>query len=544
MLLLMACNTASNKNKVAHKKVIKPAVVGDKVAPIIKQLLTERVLKPFPTQPRLEKEAMPLLDSFYVARSYSAAWFEGAKPTHNAKALLALFNQSFEYGLDTERYETGAFAALIGDSAPKVLPDTLIAACDVALTHYAMLFTANLSSGMLDSASVDYKFKPSKLRVDLPDYLSEAIENNAVTDSILALQPPYKEYRLLQQGLAKFVRNRVLTDDSIAIPDYKRDSAGCYAKVRDVLVARHYLDTTSAQNDSLLREAIKQFQESRGLEADGKPGKNTRAALGQSNLELYLQAAASMERWRWETTLDSDRTWVNLPAYHLKIVQHDSVYRIHKVIVGKPATPSPELSSRISYFIVNPYWFVPYSIASNEILPHIKEDPTYLQKKHYRLFDNKNKEIDPATVDWKKITAKNFPYTVRRDAGDFNDLGLIKFMFPNPYSVYLHDTPSRNLFTSDARGLSHGCIRLENPFEFANYLLIRDSQNVKIDTIAKLVVNKEQRTISLKKPMAIYIRYFTTEGGADGQLYFYQDIYGRDEPIREKMLKSRQQLAL
>ena len=516
----------------------------ERVQQLIPKVLDEKRLMAVTGFPNVDTAVRPFLEAFYDSIDDAPMWTEQGKLSKDGKELVSLFTTSMNYGLDSTLYKGHFFASVFPTDSTK-LDENKAAQIDVALTYYALLFCTHLSVGQIDSATFKPAFKGARMKVDLVDYIQSAVEDKNFKQRILALQPSFNEYKLLQKGLEHFMETHSqLVDDSIEIPDYKTDSVASFKMVKQILVARRYLDTADAGDNKKYIAALKKFQSERYLEADGKPGKNTRIALSTSDYDLYCQAAASMERWRWETDMSPNRAWVNLPAFHLKIVDADTVVRIHRVIVGKPETPSPEVSSRISYFILNPNWSVPFSIATKELLPHVQKDVSYLENKHYRVFDKNNKEVDPKKIDWKKMSKKNFGYTIKRDPGDFNDLGFIKFIFSNPYSIYLHDTNNRNLFTKDVRGLSHGCIRLDQPFDFADYLLQRDSSKIDIDSVKAIQESGVQKTIMLKHPLPIYTRYLTTEGDTGSRLNFYQDMYGRDQKIKANMLKKQSKPAV
>ncbi|WP_162549775.1 L,D-transpeptidase family protein [Hymenobacter nivis] len=246
----------------------------------------------------------------------------------------------------------------------------------------------------------------------------------------------------------------------------------------------------------------------------------------------YEQVAANLERWRWDALPPTpDYVLINIAACELLVVAHDSVLRRHRVVVGKPTTPTPTLSSAIDRFTLAPDWHVPRSIATREMLPRLKRNAGYLAQGNYALYNGQDHLIDPRSVDWARVTARNFPYTIRQSAGCDNALGNIVFRFANPYAVYLHDTPERQVFAQPYRALSHGCIRLEGPFELAAYLLRRGGQPAQLPSEAACARQPRPREVQLRRPMPLFVRYATctAEGG---HLRFLADPYHRDEVIR------------
>ena len=252
----------------------------------------------------------------------------------------------------------------------------------------------------------------------------------------------------------------------------------------------------------------------------------------------YEQVALNLERWRRETIPDSAYLLINIPAFALQVVSADSVLRQHRVIVGKPQTSTPTLSSVIRHFTLAPDWHVPRSIATKEILPRLKQDVGYLARNNFAVYDARGRLLDPYQINWQQVTARSFAYTIRQSAGCDNALGNIVFRFQNPYSIYLHDTPVRQAFQQPFRALSHGCIRVEHPFQLATFLLRRGGQNVPLPSEDECARQPRPQEVQLAQPMAVHIRYATC-AAEGGQLRFYPDIYGHDAALRRQLQLAR-----
>lgn len=253
----------------------------------------------------------------------------------------------------------------------------------------------------------------------------------------------------------------------------------------------------------------------------------------------YEQAAVNLERWRWEAwPPDSEYVFINLPAYELLVVAHDSVMRRHRVIIGKPATPTPTLSSTIRYFTLAPDWHLPRSIATKEILPHLKKDPGYLALNNLSLYDAEGRGLDPYAVNWATVTPQNFSYTIQQSAGCDNALGNVVFRFANPYSVYLHDTPTRQYFEQPNRAASHGCIRLAEPLQLAAYLLRRDGRPVRLPSESECAHQPRPHDVRLVRTMPLHVGYATCTA-ENGQLRFFADVYGRDKAVRRALFGAK-----
>ncbi|MCI1186911.1 L,D-transpeptidase family protein [Hymenobacter sp. DH14] len=247
----------------------------------------------------------------------------------------------------------------------------------------------------------------------------------------------------------------------------------------------------------------------------------------------FERVALNLERWRAEPIEEAEYLLVNIPAFELLVLGHDTVLRRARVIVGKPATPTPTLRSRIRYFTLAPVWNVPYSIASQEMLPRLQDDPSFLAESNLAVYDGRGRRRNPWRIDWGEVTEQNFKYTVQQEAGPRNVLGNFVFHFPNPYLVYLHDTPERQLFARPDRALSHGCIRVERPRELAAWLLRREGNPTPLLTPAQARQCPPQDVL-LRRPLPIFIRYATCTA-ENGRLRFYQDIYGQDQALREAL---------
>lgn len=247
----------------------------------------------------------------------------------------------------------------------------------------------------------------------------------------------------------------------------------------------------------------------------------------------FERIALNLERWRAEPITEPEYLLVNIPAFELLVLGHDTVKRRARVIVGKPATPTPTLRSRIKYFTLAPVWNVPYSIASQEMLPRLQDDPGFLAESNLAVFDGRGRRRNPWRIDWGEVTEQAFKYTIQQEAGPRNVLGNVVFHFPNPHLVYLHDTPERHLFAQADRALSHGCIRVERPRELAAWLLRREGNPTPLPAPAQARQGPPQDVL-LRRPLPIFIRYATCTA-ENGRLRFYQDIYGQDQVLREAL---------
>ena len=252
------------------------------------------------------------------------------------------------------------------------------------------------------------------------------------------------------------------------------------------------------------------------------------------------QLALTLERWRWEAIPAADYVLVNLPAYQLEVVRHGRVLQTHRLVIGRPANPTPTLSSRLTSFTVAPEWRVPRRIATGQILPYLQanartpSEHDFLADNNYRLFDAQGKELSAAGVDWSAVTAQNFPYTLRQSPGCGNLLGNVIFPFANPYGVYLNDGPDPQRFERPYRALGHSCLQLQHPMQLAAYLLGPDAARAGLPTEAQCEAAPRPRSFYLRRPVALYVRYATCAVVA-GRLRFYADVYGQDERLSRQL---------
>jgi L,D-transpeptidase YcbB len=268
-----------------------------------------------------------------------------------------------------------------------------------------------------------------------------------------------------------------------------------------------------------------------GLEQDGLIGQNTFAALNVPAGERVRQILLNLERRRWMADNPGERyVFVNLADFELKVVDGPRTVFDTRVVVGAPYHRTPVFSGEMTYLEINPYWNVPPSIARKELLPKIKADPGYLAANDFELlsdWSDSARALDPHSIDWSTVTPERFTYKLRQGPGAGNALGHIKFMFPNQFNIYLHDTPARGLFARDVRDFSHGCIRVQDPETFGAFVLAKQS-GWSLDTIDAAIATGKRQIVTLDAPLPVHIAYLTAWVNKDGTVHFRRDVYGRD----------------
>lgn len=293
-------------------------------------------------------------------------------------------------------------------------------------------------------------------------------------------------------------------------------------------------ESLSDRFDDALQQGVHKFQQRHGLDADGVVGTSTLAALNVSVEDRIVQMKVNMERWRWLTRdLEKQFILVNIANFELYIVENESPIARMRVVVGKRYRPTPVFASIMTHLVINPSWNVPRSIAVREMLPLLRKDPTYLQKENLKVFEGwkpEDKELDASAIDWASTKPAGFKFHFRQAPGPRNALGQLKFVFPNRFDVYMHDTPARDLFKKPSREFSHGCIRIERPLDLAEYALRGDSAWTH-DKLDAAIASGKQRTVPLPRPLPVYIRYATAWVDRNGDLQLRRDTYNLDEPV-------------
>ena len=355
-----------------------------------------------------------------------------------------------------------------------------------------------------------------------------------IRPALTSLEPANEQYQLLEKYLSDF-RAQFENHPWDSLPPFEDDSARFFERLPQRLLQSGDYDSTLTLNDDVkLSKAIKSFQGKHGLIADGKPGKHTIEMLYASSADHIHHIEMSMERWRWKKPFEKKYVFINIPCYSFRLLDSDSVVIRSRIICGAPEKQSPELNSSIHYFIIYPYWNVPQSIATKELLPSLKRDTGYLRKHNMEVLDGKGHVLDYKKIKWKKYSDKYFPYKLRQLDGDDNTLGILKFIFPNPFGVYLHDTNTRNLFGKEVRALSHGCFRLEKAKEFATWFVKDDSLGFSVDSLNYYLKTKQRKMIKLAEFLPVHVCYFTCEADSNGVI-FYDDVYKRDERMLNQL---------
>ena len=490
--------------------------------------------------------ASAVLPSFYVRRLYRPAWSDERGPTRLADDLVGALRRADLEGLRSEDYHLAGIEAVLAavradaKRGPALAPDRW-AELDLLLTDAFLVYGAHLLAGRVNPETLRPEWVSNPRTADIATVLEAALASGNIAGALATLDPPGLGYRRLREALARY-REVAARGGWSAIPDEatleRGDSGRPVTALRERLRLEGDLAPAAAQDadvfDGALEQAVKKFQWRHGLADDGVVSAATRAELNVPVERRVEQLELNLERWRWlPKDLGRRHIIVNIAAFELEVVEDEVVVLSMRVVVGRPFDRTPVLSDTMRYLVLNPYWHVPSNIATTELVPKLKRDPSYLARYKLRVFPNSGpdaQEVDPTTVDWSTITATHFPFLLRQDPGPRNALGRIKFMFLNKYHVYLHDTPARPLFEETQRDFSHGCIRIEQPIALAVYLLRGDARWDR-DALLVALDDAVDRAVPLPEPTPIHLLYWTAWADWDGTIQFRRDIHGRDAPL-------------
>lgn len=485
---------------------------------------------------------------FYESNGYTPAWLQGRQLSPQALALIEVFKQAWKKGLQPEDYDASRWDSRVGQLQSNDDP----APVDVAMTVCTMRFVSDLRIGRVNPKHFKFGLSVEQKKYDLAQFVRERILPASNVSQVLAeMEPAFAGYRRTEDALVRYTE-LMGKDSGEKLPASAKpiDPGQPYAGVPRLiqllkLVGDLPADTTlpadSQVYEGAMVDAVKSFQRRHGLQDDGRLGAETLKQLNVPLSDRVQQLALTLERWRWlPVEFSAPPIIVNIPDFHLRALDDGNKISLYmRVVVGKSIrTQTPVFSRDMTYVVLRPYWNVPPSILRGEIVPAIQRDRNYIANKRYEVTTNDGNIVTDGPISDEILAQlKAGKLAVRQKPGPANALGLVKLMFPNEFNVYLHSTPAPELFSRTRRDFSHGCIRVEKPAELATWAL-RNNPGWPLERVKEsMTAGKDNVTVRLNQAIPVFIVYGTALALENGEVHFYNDIYGHDAALSQALAK-------
>lgn len=490
--------------------------------------------------PLLSRPAhMDVISDVMAERDYRPVWIGEQGAGAKTRELLRGLERAKREGLRPEAYAIQEIGDLIDSANVEDL-----ARLELLSSRELLRYAADVRGGRVLPTVVDPEPAGQRKDIDEEVVLLGAIRSTSIESYVRRLVPGNAEYHRLRRALAKY--HGIAEAGGWPVlptgPNLRRgDLNSNVAILRARLEASGDLTVASddpAYFDAGLDLAVRRFQARFGLDSDGIVGPATRRQLNVPVRTRIRQIEVNMERWRWmPDDLGERHIIVNLAGFEVDVVESGSIVMSMRAVVGRPYRRTPVFTGSMTYLEINPTWTIPPGILRNDILPRVREDPGYLarQKMHvYSGWTADARRLDPAEIDWDSLDPRRVPYRIVQQPGPWNALGTVKFMFPNRYHVYLHDTPERELFDRTVRTFSSGCIRVEKPMELTRYLL-GDQPEWTDERIERTFASARITRVNLKRLVPVHLTYSTVWTGEGGTVHFREDIYDRDVLLEQAL---------
>ncbi|MBI4826254.1 MAG: L,D-transpeptidase family protein [Nitrospirae bacterium] len=487
-----------------------------------------------------------IIARLYKERAFQPVWVQDQNFLIAAAKLTDAINDAYLEGLAPGHYHLEQIKSVmkkvrkdIGNESVSAI-ETLVD-LDLLLTDAFLMLSCQYSAGCENPAAMESKRAATIEETNILAVLESVFREKRIKEALNGLLPSDEGYARLRKALSEY---RVIAEkggwpevsSGPLLSSGKRDNRVIELRNR-LLISGDYIpgnNSVEALFDDALKDAVLRFQNRHGLNMDGVVGKNTLNTLNISAESRVRQIELNLERLRWSRNKPFNRyVRVNIADFRLDVIEKERSVMSMKVVVGKPYWNTPVFDDLMTHIVFNPSWNIPMSIAINEVLPKIKSAKDYLTAQNIIVlngFGDDAQEIAPDSIDWSRVSDDNFQFNLRQKPGPLNPLGRVKFVFPNRFNVYMHDTPFKRYFSNEARGFSHGCIRLERPVELAEYLL-KDDQGWPAEKIQEAISNGKEKYVKLAEPVAVNIIYLTAWVDQEGQVQFRNDIYGRDKKL-------------
>lgn len=551
---IMACNSNSGNTDEAGFFSTMPDVDIERLHnQLANELLDSAAIGEYLESTELPKELHEPYLLFYSNRDYQPAWIDEKGLSNEAKDLLEAIDACTVHGLSKDDYKLQYLYHLKKKLEKEDSGLSDYQKLEKELTGAYLKIASHILRGRIDPQQFDAQWITDRREKDLAKHLQQALVEEEIEESLEALEPKFKGYEGLKEALQRYEEIAETAGDWVKLPEdlvlKPGDSSEYVSQLSQMLYDLG--DAEELKNDVQVYDeeiaaALANFQERHGLQPDSILAVKTIEMLNQSPKRRLAQIKLNLERYRWMPERPEGRhVVVNIPEFKLHVYEGvDSVFSM-RVIVGKAfESTTPVFNDTIEYITFSPDWTVPQSIAYEEMLPALKEDPNYLVDRNFKLYEGWTEgaeELDSRKVKWKKIKEEDFSYRIVQQPGPANSLGKVKFMFPNSMDIYLHDTPADYLFDNNERDYSHGCIRVEDPEMFAKYLL--NGQGWNRQKIEEYMNKPEPTDVPLSEKVPVFIEYHTAWMGSDGRVHFREDIYGHDakqlEPLEQAVAENR-----
>lgn len=527
--------------------VLSDTITADTLVTFEIPLLDTLYLNSFFEQHKELSAEFTKVTDFYTKRNFNCAWFNSYGLTEQTGKVINLVTDYIESGIvDTTILIPGILPLLDSVRSETFTPDgndSLVLFSDVMFTTQFFIFSRTAWKGMNASKVKQLEwFLPVNKSTEVA-YLDSIL--SAPPSDIAGTEPVFRQYLFLKGRFKEYseIQKNGGWDSLPAISQSIKigDSSEFVVLLKNRLkiTGDYSLAERSPLMDSAFAEIVISARERFGLSSD--PVIDSKF-INQLNIPVerrLKQMMLNLERWKW-VPADPGKNFiaVNIPEYMLHVFEDGKSIKSMKVIVGKAANKTVIFSGDLKYVVFSPYWVIGGSILAKETLPAVKRNPNYISKHNMEVVTRGNppKVVNPSSIEWSKYSASNFPYIIRQKPGPSNSLGYVKFLFPNSYSIYLHDTPTRNLFEKEGRTFSHGCIRIAEPAWLANYLL-RNDPKWNEESIDKAMHGGKEQYVTLKETVPVYITYFTSWVDKNGHLNFRDDIYQHDAKLAKEIFK-------
>jgi murein L,D-transpeptidase YcbB/YkuD len=528
LLVFISCQDQNRKPGIETAK--------DKEAEVIEKLASaELIAKKFPgissSVGDHKLHAASLLDSIYSKRNYKPIWTERSMREDLYRSII----NASQDGLEPEDYHSSYLKRNLANLAQ--LDDQQRSLTEIMLTDAFLGLASDYNSGKLDPAEIYDIWGVDSNKIDLSGLLNYGLEQQNILAAIDSVTPKHEVYKGLKRSLETYRKLAANEENPTHIPDLEESIKaeekneripGIKRRLKELGYWEREISDTAYTYDENLQEAIKKFQENYGIETDGVIGRGTIKTLNKTYQDRLEQILVNLERWRWyPKDLGRQYIIVNIANFRLHLVKNGDTISTHRTMVGTEARKTPVFSDHVEHIVYNPTWTIPPTIRANDVIPSASNDPDYINRKNFSIFNQSGELLDPSQVNWSSSKVRG--YTFRQEAGPTNPLGLVKIIYPNQYMIYLHDTPSKSLFNKNIRAQSSGCVRVQDVLDLARELL-SDQPEYDDEKIKSILDSGKTTTVKVTQPVEVHHLYWTA-WNENGSTRFAEDIYNRDAAV-------------